>query len=112
MLEPVPDEITSFLTSFKDGGIKSSVSQVAQTPSKLGALLASNGSWEAVVSATRSLMGSTPKASSSSCPLLRAAYDEMHTAKQNWISSSELPSVLPLLMYARPSGRTYGGVRS
>ena len=112
MLEPVPDEITSFLASFKDGETKSSASQAAQTPSKLEALLASDDSWEAVVSKTLSLMGSTPKASSSSCPLSRAAYEEMKTAKQNWVSCLGSPFAPPFLMNARPSGRTFRGIRS
>ena len=112
LLEQVPNEITSFLTSFKDRETKNSASPVARTLSKLGALLASDDSWKSVVSKIRSLTDSTSTVSSSSCQLLRQANEEMSSAKQNWTNCLDPPSEPQYLMFARPSGRTFGGIRS
>ena len=112
MLQQVPSEITCFLASLKDGETKNLGSQVARTPSRLGALLGLDDSWRNVVSKIRSLTDSTSKESLSSCPLLRQALEEIKMGKQNWTNYSAAPLEVPFLAYARPSGRTYGGIRS
>ena len=109
--QTVPNEITSFLESFKDGNINQRELQKPQTPSKLGAFLGGNASWRDVTSKMNSLMASLQKDESSSCQLLQVALEETRTGRQNEHAYKDQPSEPPFLMYARPSGRTFGGTR-
>ena len=107
----VPNEIISFLELFKDGTINTKASLVQQTPSKLGALLAGCDSWTSVVSKINTLTRFHQKDESSSCPLLQAALDETRKGQLTEDSCEAPQSVPPFPMFARPSGRTYGGAR-
>ena len=111
ILQTVPKEITSFLRLFKDGEINPKELQKPQTPSKLGAFVGGNASWRYVISRMNSLIASLQKDGSSSCQLLQAALDETRMGRQNGNAYKDPLSEPPFLMYARPSGRTYGGTR-
>ena len=109
--QTIPKEITLFLESFRDGKTSLKESQKQQMPSKLGAFLGGNASWRDVISRMNSLIASLQKDESSSYPLLQAAFEETKMGRQNANVYKDPPSGPPFLMYARPSGRTYGGTR-
>ena len=109
--QTVPNEITLFLELFKDAKINQKELRKPQIPSKLGAFLGGKASWKDVISRMNSLIASLQKDESSSCPHSQAAFEETRTGRQNRNAYKDQPSEPPFLMYARPSGRTFGGIR-
>lgn len=109
--EALPPEVTCFLNSLEPLFIKRKASPLPHAPSSLGDLFAGRTGWHDVISTTNSLMNLTRTNASCSCPLSRLVFETIKETQENNISCMELQSEPPFPTYARPFGRTHGGIR-
>ena len=104
-------EITSLVELLKAVTTSSEATTPPHSKSKMGALIASSDSWDAVASTIHSLVTSVNRNEPPSSPLMRPVFDEMKmAAAQKPISrAAQLPP--PSTTYVRPFGRTFGATR-
>ena len=98
-ISPLPAELVSLIVSFIPSLTKEKVCQVTPSRSKLGRLTAGDNSYKEWESKMSSLKGIIENNESTSCPLLRAAADEMNMAKQRNRNSPEAPPNPPSVMF-------------
>jgi len=109
--EILPQEITSWLDSLKAVTTSSGVLTPKRSLSKTGTLFAGKNSLQDVVSTINSLKVMTKKNKTKSCQHSWQVLEEMKMAKEAKLTSKEIQSPLPSIMYVRHFGRTFGGTR-
>ena len=111
ILETLPNEITSWISSLKDSSINHSAPPGNPDPSKTGTFFDGASSWKDVVSKTNLLMNLHKNKKSNCCQASQSVLEEMNLAKLTKVDSPDLPSPPPSATYVRPFGRTFGVTR-
>ena len=105
--EDLPQDITYWLESLKGGNTKNEVSPREPVPSKMGALVSGDVSWNAVASMINFWKATAPKPELVWSAPLQRLFAEMNMGREISINFQEKPLDKPSITYVRPLEQTF-----